>query len=98
MQYEKSDWWKLYYVLAELLEKGCRDLIAKSSGHPTNLTFEEWHAILEKIRRVGELTMEDKHPYTGKSGTKDLEYTAGEEAEIKEGLQLLTEYWMRLWD
>jgi hypothetical protein len=90
--YSDRDVWGLDSHLARVISGGVRQLITELHGHPGEMTFEEWQAILAKIAAGFEahMTLHEEYP--------DEDRGAELERQWEEGSRLFLEWFAGLWD
>lgn len=86
----RIDDWDIYsldYTLSFVILPALIKFKDNLTGHPSEITFEEWQEILGKMITAFRLISEDRDDEFGEL-----------ELEIKEGLSLFAQYYRHLWD
>lgn len=107
--FNKRDFWGLDSTLAHIIAPAIREFAARFrddnivSGHPSNLTPEEYLAVLDEIAYVFEQIRDEypEHPFVLHSD-KTVEELKSDiisyEKRIDNGLLLFAEYYRHLWE
>ncbi len=83
-------WWNLDTTFAAVMGPLIRKLRANLHGHPCNMTFKEWEAILDKIA--------DGLDYMASDQYWEFENHEEREKRIEETLDLFRKHIRGMWD
>lgn len=78
--------WNLDYTISQFVLPRLKAFRANPTGHPACYTSEEWEAIIDKMIRAFELSMDDSSLFSDEA-----------KAEIDAGLKLFGENMRGLW-
>lgn len=85
-QFVSVELWNLDYTIANFILPRLKAFKVNLHGYPSELTFEEWQAILDKMVLAFDLV------------NKQEEDTEEQQETINEGLTLFAKYYQHLWD
>ena len=84
--FDDTETYSLFTTIAEFTLPRLKRFKELSNSHPTDMTFEEWMIILDKITESLEIISKD-----------DYFFSQEKEAKIKEGIDLFGKYFTYLW-
>ena len=84
--FDDTETYSLFFTIAKFTLPRLKRFKEVTSSHPTDMTFEEWMIILDKITESLEIISKD-----------DFSFSHEKEAKIKEGIDLFGKYFTYLW-